>query len=36
MKMQNEVKSPKTGMVVEMSVREGQTINAGESLAIVE
>ncbi len=36
MKMQNEVQSPKIGQVAELRVREGQTVNAGEVLAIVE
>ena len=35
MKMQNEVRSPKTGTVERVVVKEGQTINAGEPLAIV-
>lgn len=35
MKMQNEVRSPKTGTVERVAVKEGQTINAGEALAIV-
>ena len=34
MKMQNEVRSPKSG-AVEKLVREGQTVNAGEILAVV-
>jgi biotin carboxyl carrier protein len=34
MKMQNEVRSPKSG-TVEKVAREGQTVNAGEVLAIV-
>jgi biotin carboxyl carrier protein len=34
MKMQNEVRAPKTG-IVEKLAREGQTINAGEVLAVV-
>ncbi len=34
MKMQNEVRSPKSG-IVEKLAREGQTVNAGEVLAIV-
>lgn len=36
MKMQNEVQAPKAGKVVEIRVSEGQTVNAGEVLAIVE
>jgi biotin carboxyl carrier protein len=35
MKMQNEVKSPKSGTVERLMVKEGQTVNAGESLANV-
>jgi biotin carboxyl carrier protein len=34
MKMQNEIRSPKSG-TVEKLAREGQTVNAGEVLAIV-
>jgi biotin carboxyl carrier protein len=34
MKMQNEIRSPKSG-IVEKIVREGQTVNAGETLAVV-
>jgi len=36
MKMQNEVQSPKAGKVAEVKVAEGQTVNAGEVLAIIE
>jgi biotin carboxyl carrier protein len=36
MKMQNEIQAPKAGRVVNIRVREGQTVNAGEILAIVE
>jgi biotin carboxyl carrier protein len=36
MKMQNEVLSPKTGKVAELRVIEGQTVNAGETLAVIE
>jgi len=36
MKMQNEVQSPKAGKVIELRVREGQTVNAGEVMAVVE
>lgn len=36
MKMQNEVQSPKLGKVAELRVREGQTVNAGEVLVVVE
>ncbi|MGE0130299.1 MAG: biotin/lipoyl-containing protein [Blastocatellales bacterium] len=36
MKMQNEVQSPKAGKVAEIKVAEGQTVNAGEILAVIE
>ncbi|MFN8002581.1 MAG: biotin/lipoyl-containing protein [Acidobacteriota bacterium] len=36
MKMQNEVQSPRAGQVVEIRVSEGQTVNAGEVLAVIE
>jgi biotin carboxyl carrier protein len=36
MKMQNEVQSPKAGRVAEIRVSEGQTVNAGEVLAVIE
>jgi biotin carboxyl carrier protein len=36
MKMQNEVQSPKAGKIAEIKVSEGQTVNAGEVLAIIE
>jgi biotin carboxyl carrier protein len=36
MKMQNEIKSPKKGMVQKLSVAEGTAVNAGDVLAIVE
>lgn len=36
MKMQNEVQSPKAGKVAEIRVTEGQTVNAGEALAVIE
>ena len=36
MKMQNEVKSPKAGRVIEVRVSEGATVNANQVLAIVE
>ena len=35
MKMQNEVRSPKSGKVERLLVTEGQTVNAGEALAII-
>lgn len=36
MKMQNEMKSPKDGVVREIRVTEGFTVNAGEVLAVIE
>ena len=36
MKMQNEIKSPKKGIVVKLAVAEGAAVNAGDILAIVE
>lgn len=36
MKMQNEVQTPKAGKVVELKVTEGQTVNAGETMVVVE
>ncbi|RMG53956.1 MAG: biotin/lipoyl-binding protein [Acidobacteria bacterium] len=36
MKMQNEIRSPKDGKVVELRVTPGQTVNPGEVLAIIE
>lgn len=36
MKMQNEVKSPKTGRIVEVRVVEGDTVAANQILAIIE
>jgi biotin carboxyl carrier protein len=36
MKMQNEIKSPKSGRVVEVRVSEGATVNANQVLAVVE
>lgn len=35
MKMQNEMKSPRAGVVVSVNVPEGATVNAGEVLATV-
>lgn len=35
MKMQNEIRSPKSGNVERLLVTEGQTVNAGELLAII-
>jgi biotin carboxyl carrier protein len=36
MKMQNEIKSPKDGVVKEIRVEEGSTVNAGEILVVIE
>ncbi len=36
MKMQNEIKSPKKGIVRKLAVSEGAAVNAGDVLAIVE
>lgn len=36
MKMQNEIKSPKKGIVQKIPVKEGDALNAGDVLAIVE
>jgi biotin carboxyl carrier protein len=36
MKMENEIKSPKTGKVVEVKVVAGQTVEKGELMAVIE
>ena len=36
MKMQNEMKSPRDGIVVSIKVKPGDTVNAGDVLAVVE
>ncbi len=36
MKMQNEIKSPKKGIVQKLTAAEGTSVNAGDVLAIVE
>jgi biotin carboxyl carrier protein len=36
MKMQNEMKSPKDGVVKEIRFSEGATVNAGDVLAVIE
>jgi biotin carboxyl carrier protein len=36
MKMQNELKSPKAGVVKQIAVAEGSSVTAGEVLAVVE
>jgi biotin carboxyl carrier protein len=34
--MQNEMKSPKDGIVKEIRFAEGATVNAGDILAVIE
>lgn len=36
MKMQNEMRSPKDGIIKEIRVAEGETVNAGDVLVIIE
>ena len=36
MKMQNEMKSPRSGVVVSINVKPGDTVNAGDVLAVIE
>ncbi len=36
MKMQNEIKSPKKGLIQKILVSQGSTVNAGDVLAVVE
>jgi biotin carboxyl carrier protein len=36
MKMQNELKSPRAGMVVAVNVKAGDTVNAGDVLAVLD
>jgi biotin carboxyl carrier protein len=36
MKMQNEIRSPKSGSVERLLVKEGQPVNAGEILAWID
>jgi biotin carboxyl carrier protein len=36
MKMQNELKAPKSGRIAALSLREGATVGAGEVLAVIE
>jgi biotin carboxyl carrier protein len=36
MKMQNELKSPKDGIITEIRHIEGITVNAGDVLAVIE
>jgi biotin carboxyl carrier protein len=36
MKMQNEMKAPRAGVVVSLKVKAGDTVNAGDVLAVLE
>jgi biotin carboxyl carrier protein len=36
MKMQNEMKSPRAGVLVSINVKPGDTVNAGDVLAVIE
>jgi biotin carboxyl carrier protein len=36
MKMQNEMKAPKSGHVVSIEAEVGSTVNAGDILAVIE
>ncbi len=36
MKMQNEMKSPKDGIVLKIHAAEGSTVAAGETLLVIE
>jgi len=36
MKMQNDLKAPKAGVVKEIKVSEGATVSAGDVLAVIE
>ena len=36
MKMQNEMKSPRDGVLVSINVKPGDTVNAGDVLAVIE
>lgn len=36
MKMQNEMKAPKAGVVVSINMEEGATVNAGDVMAVIE
>ena len=36
MKMQNDLKAPKAGVVKEIKVSEGTTVSAGDVLAVIE
>lgn len=36
MKMQNEMKSPRDGVIVSIKVKPGDTVNAGDIMAVIE
>ena len=36
MKMQNEMKAPRAGVVKSIKAREGATVSAGEALMVIE
>jgi biotin carboxyl carrier protein len=36
MKMQNEMKSPRDGIVISINVKPGDTVNAGDVLAVID
>jgi len=36
MKMQNEMKAPKAGTIIELNAVIGSTVNAGDVLAVIE
>jgi biotin carboxyl carrier protein len=36
MKMQNEVRAPREGTIASIQVKEGQAVNAGEVVAIID
>ena len=36
MKMQNEMRSPRQGVVKKVLVKKGQTVNSGDTLIIIE
>jgi biotin carboxyl carrier protein len=36
MKMQNEMKSPRAGVVVSVNVKPGDTVNAGDVLFVLD
>jgi biotin carboxyl carrier protein len=36
MKMQNEMKSPKAGVIISINAEAGATVNAGDVLAVID